>query len=143
MGHSYGGYLVMASLVWHPYLFRTGVPVCGISDFTTFFAGTEPWLARSAAYKYGHPERDRELLHELSPMSRIDALRVPVLAVHGEHDSNVPPGESEQFVRAARERGVEAQLLVLRDEGHDFRRADSLRTFRRTAADWIQRHLAD
>ena len=76
-------------------------------------------------------------------VSQADALRVPVLAVHGEHDSNVPPGESEQFVRAARERGVEAQLLVLRDEGHDFRRADSLRTFRRTAADWIQRHLAD
>ncbi len=141
MGHSYGGYLTMASLVWHPDLFRTGVPVCGMSDLATFFAGTEPWLARSAAHKYGHPERDRELLHELSPMSRVDALRVPVLAVHGEHDTNVPPGESEQFVRAAREHGVEAELLVLRDEGHDFRRADNRRTFRRAAADWIQRHL--
>ncbi len=141
MGHSYGGYLAMASLVWHPELFRTGVPVCGMSDFATFFAGTEPWLAQSAAHKYGHPEHDRELLHALSPMSRIDALRVPVLAVHGEHDSNVPPGESEQFVRAARERGVEAELLVLRDEGHDFRRADNRRAFRRTAADWIERHL--
>ncbi|WP_398660404.1 prolyl oligopeptidase family serine peptidase [Streptomyces misionensis] len=141
MGHSYGGYLVMASLVWHPELFRTGVPVCGMSSFATFFAGTEPWLAQSAAHKYGHPERDRELLHALSPMSRIDELRVPVLAVHGEHDTNVPPGESEQFVRAARERGVEAELLVLRDEGHDFRRADNRRAFRRSAADWIQRHL--
>lgn len=142
MGHSYGGYLTMASLVWHPDLFRTGVPVCGMSDFATFFAGTEPWLARSAAHKYGHPDHDRELLHELSPMSRVDALRAPVLAVHGEHDTNVPPGESEQFVRAARERGVAAELLVLRDEGHYFRRADSLRAFRRAAADWIQRHLA-
>ncbi|MFF4824072.1 alpha/beta fold hydrolase [Streptomyces sp. NPDC001312] len=141
MGHSYGGYLAMASLVWHPELFRTGVPVCGMSDLTTFFAGTEPWLAQSAAHKYGHPEHDRELLHALSPMSRVDALRVPVLAVHGEHDTNVPPGESEQFVRAARERGVEAELLVLRDEGHDFRRADNRRAFRRAAADWIQRHL--
>ncbi|MFJ4515136.1 S9 family peptidase [Streptomyces sp. NPDC088816] len=141
MGHSYGGYLTMASLVWHPELFRTGVPVCGMSDFATFFAGTEPWLAQSAAHKYGHPERDRELLRALSPMSRVDALRVPVLAVHGEHDTNVPPGESEQFVRAARERGVGAELLVLREEGHDFRRADNRRAFRRTAADWIQRHL--
>ncbi|WP_435853828.1 prolyl oligopeptidase family serine peptidase [Streptomyces misionensis] len=141
MGHSYGGYLVMASLVWHPELFRTGVPVCGMSSFATFFAGTEPWLAQSAAHKYGHPERDRELLHALSPMSRVDALRVPVLAVHGEHDTNVPPGESEQFVRAARERGVDAELLVLRDEGHDFRRSDNRRAFRRAAADWIQRHL--
>ncbi|MFE2507025.1 alpha/beta fold hydrolase [Streptomyces naganishii] len=141
MGHSYGGYLTLASLVWHPDLFRTGVAVCGMSDFATFFAGTEPWIAQSAAHKYGHPERDRELLRELSPMSRIDELRVPVLAVHGEHDTNVPPGESEQFVRAARERGVEAAMLVLRDEGHYFRRADNRRTFRRAAADWIQRHL--
>ncbi|MEV5384524.1 prolyl oligopeptidase family serine peptidase [Streptomyces sp. NPDC052721] len=141
MGRSYGGYLTFASLVWHPDLFRTGVAVCGMSDFLTFFAGTEPWIAESAAYKYGHPERDRELLRALSPMSRIDALRVPVLAVHGEHDTNVPPGESQQFVRAARERGIHAELLTLRDEGHDFLRADNRRLFRRAAADWMQRHL--
>ncbi|MGJ5798480.1 S9 family peptidase [Streptomyces europaeiscabiei] len=142
MGRSYGGYLVMASLVWHPDLFRTGVAACGMSDFATFYAGTEPWIAESAAHKYGHPEIDRELLRALSPMTRVDALRVPVLAVHGEHDTNVPLGESEQFVRAARERGLEAELLMLRDEGHDFLRADSRRLFRRTAADWIQRHIA-
>ncbi len=142
MGRSYGGYLTMASLVWHPDLFRTGVAVCGMSDLTTFFAGTEPWIAQSAAHKYGHPERDRDLLRALSPMSRVDALRAPVLAVHGEHDTNVPPGESEQFVRAARERGLEAELLLLRDEGHDFRRADNRRLFRRTAGDWLERHLA-
>ncbi|CAL9279333.1 prolyl oligopeptidase family serine peptidase [Streptomyces sp. SudanB25_2051] len=141
MGRSYGGYLVMASLVWHPELFRTGVAVCGMSDFQTFFAGTEPWIAESAAHKYGHPERDRDLLRALSPLHRVDALRVPVLAVHGEYDTNVPPGESEQFVRAARERGVPAELLTLRDEGHDFQRADNRRLFRRTAADWLERHL--
>ncbi|MES4891225.1 prolyl oligopeptidase family serine peptidase [Streptomyces sp. NPDC096012] len=141
MGRSYGGYLTMASLVWHPELFRTGVAVCGMSDLNTFFAGTEPWIAESAAHKYGHPERDRELLRALSPMSRVDALRVPVLAVHGEHDTNVPVGESEQFVRAARERGLDAELLLLREEGHEFRRADNRRLFRRTAADWIHRHV--
>nr|WP_229840146.1 prolyl oligopeptidase family serine peptidase [Streptomyces roseolilacinus] len=141
MGRSYGGYLVMASLVWHPELFRTGVAVCGMSDFRSFFAGTEPWIAESAAHKYGHPERDGDLLRSLSPLHRVDALRVPVLAVHGEHDTNVPPGESEQFVRAARDRGVVAELLTLRDEGHDFQRADNRRLFRRTAADWLERHL--
>jgi dipeptidyl aminopeptidase/acylaminoacyl peptidase len=143
MGHSYGGYLTLASLVWHPELFRTGVSVCGMSDFLTFFAGTEPWIARSAAAKYGHPERDRELLRALSPMSRIEELRVPVLAVHGEHDTNVPLGESEQLVRAARQRGIPAELLVLPNEGHEFRRTRSRVLFRRTAADWIERHLAE
>ncbi|MDX2541506.1 S9 family peptidase [Streptomyces sp. WI04-05B] len=141
MGRSYGGYLTFAALVRHPDLFRTGVAVCGMSDLLTFFAGTEPWIADSAVHKYGHPEHDRALLRALSPMSRVDALRVPVLAVHGEHDNNVPPGESEQFVRAARERGIPAELLTLRDEGHEFLRADSRRLFRRAAADWLQRHL--
>lgn len=141
MGHSYGGYLTFASLVWHPDLFRTGVAVCGMSDLLTFFAGTEPWIAESAAYKYGNPESDQALLRALSPMNRVDALHVPVLAVHGEHDTNVPPAESEQFVRAARERGIPAELLVLRDEGHEFRRADNRRLFRRAAADWMERHL--
>ncbi|MFF5389831.1 prolyl oligopeptidase family serine peptidase [Streptomyces sp. NPDC013012] len=143
MGRSYGGYLTMASLVWHPELFRTGVAVCGMSDLATFFAGTEPWIAESAAHKYGHPVRDRELLRSLSPMSRVDELRVPLLAVHGEHDTNVPPGESEQMVRAARERGLPAEMLTLRDEGHEFRRADNRRLFRRAAADWMQRYLGD
>ncbi|QTE02027.1 prolyl oligopeptidase family serine peptidase [Streptomyces cyanogenus] len=142
MGRSYGGYLTFASLVWHPDLFRTGIAVCGMSDLATFFEGTEPWIAQSAAHKYGHPEHDRELLRALSPMSRIDALRAPVLAVHGEHDTNVPPGESEQFVRAARERGLTAELLTLLDEGHEFLRADNRRLFRRAAADWLQRHLS-
>jgi dipeptidyl aminopeptidase/acylaminoacyl peptidase len=114
-----------------------------MSDFLTFFAGTEPWIARSAAAKYGHPERDRELLRALSPMSRIEELRVPVLAVHGEHDTNVPLGESEQLVRAARQRGIPAELLVLPNEGHEFRRTRSRVLFRRTAADWIERHLAE
>ncbi|MFI9063690.1 S9 family peptidase [Streptomyces sp. NPDC053429] len=141
MGRSYGGYLTMASLVWHPDLFRTGVAVCGMSDLATFFAGTEPWIAQSAAAKYGHPERDRDLLRALSPMSRIDQLRAPVLAVHGEHDTNVPPTESEQFVRAARERGVPAELLTLRNEGHEFLRADNRRLYRRAAADWLEQHL--
>ncbi|MEU9233945.1 prolyl oligopeptidase family serine peptidase [Streptomyces subrutilus] len=141
MGRSYGGYLTMASLVWHPALFRAGVAVCGMSDFATFFAGTEPWIAQSAAAKYGHPLHDRELLRALSPMSRIDQLRAPVLAVHGEHDTNVPPTESEQFVRAARDRGVPARQLTLRNEGHDFLRADNRRLYRRAAADWLEQHL--
>jgi dipeptidyl aminopeptidase/acylaminoacyl peptidase len=142
MGRSYGGYLTLASLVWHPEVFRAGISVCGMSDFATFFAGTEPWIAESAAAKYGHPVHDRDLLHALSPMSRIDALRAPLLAVHGEHDTNVPPGESARIVRAARARGVPARLLLLRDEGHEFLRRPNRQLFRRTAADWMQNWLA-
>ncbi|MHA6758615.1 S9 family peptidase [Streptacidiphilus sp. PAMC 29251] len=142
MGRSYGGYLVLASLVRNPAVFRTGIDVCGMSDFATFFAGTEPWIAESAAVKYGHPERDRELLRKLSPLGAVGALRVPLLAVHGAQDTNVPLGESEQFVRAAREHGVRAELLVAPDEGHEFTHRANRELFYRTAADWLEQQLS-
>lgn len=44
-------------------------------------------------------------------------------------------------MRAAQEHGIEAELLTLRDEGHDFLRADNRRLFRRVAADWLEGHL--
>ena len=141
MGRSYGGYLVLAALVRHPELFRTGVDICGISDFATFFAGTEPWIAESAAAKYGHPDHDRLLLRQLSPMTGVEALRAPLLAVHGAQDSNVPIGESEQIVAAVRARGVTASLLELPDEGHDFVHEQSRALVRDTVAGWFERHL--
>lgn len=67
MGRSYGGYLTLAALVNHPELFAVGIDVCGMADFETFFARTEPWIADSAVGEYGHPIHDRNLLRELSP----------------------------------------------------------------------------
>ena len=58
-GRSYGGYLTLVALAWFPELFRVGVDVCGISDFTTFYEQTEPWIAAAAVTKYGDPEARR------------------------------------------------------------------------------------
>lgn len=76
-GRSYGGYLTLASLVFHPALFAAGVDVCGIADFHTFYANTEPWIAVAAYPKFGHPVHDAELLRALSPIHRFDVLRAP------------------------------------------------------------------
>ena len=40
-GWSYGGYLTMAALTFHPELFAAGVTICGMSDLTTFYRNTE------------------------------------------------------------------------------------------------------
>ncbi len=80
VGWSYGGYLTQAALAFHPGLFAAGVSICGMSDLSTF----------------GHPVGDRELLEQLSPLRRVDALVALLLVVHGAHDTNVPVSESEQ-----------------------------------------------
>ncbi|MFC8298080.1 S9 family peptidase [Micromonospora orduensis] len=142
LGRSYGGYLVLAVLVNFPGLFAAGVAECGISDFHTFYSGTEPWIAAAAVSKYGDPVRDADLLRDLSPMTHIDRLDVPVLLIHGANDTNVPAGESAQVARALAARDVPHGHLVLTGEGHDFLARDNAETARTATTAWLTRHLA-
>ncbi|MGW3888065.1 S9 family peptidase [Micromonospora chokoriensis] len=142
LGRSYGGYLVLAVLVNFPGLFAAGVAECGISDFHTFFAGTEPWIAAAAVSKYGHPVRDADLLRDLSPMTHLDRLDVPVLLIHGANDTNVPAGESAQVARALAARDAPYAHLVLTGEGHDFLARDNVEAARSATTAWLTRHLA-
>lgn len=141
MGRSYGGYLTLAALVTHPELFAVGVDVCGMSNFETFYSRTEPWIAAAAVGKYGHPEHDRELLRDLSPIRRIDRLRAPLLVVHGANDSNVPIHESEQVMAALRHNAVPHRCLVFEGEGHEFLSRANREAYVVAAVAWLAHHL--
>jgi dipeptidyl aminopeptidase/acylaminoacyl peptidase len=106
-------------------VFAAGVDICGMSDLGTFFRDTEPWIAAAAVTKYGHPERDRALLEDISPLASAAAIDVPLLVVHGENDTNVPIGEAHQIVAALRELGRPVEYLELAGEGHVYRRTAS------------------
>lgn len=141
MGRSYGGYLTLAALTFHPELFAAGIDICGMSDLLSFFAETEPWVAAVATTKYGDPVTDAPLLIELSPLRRFQRLRAPLLVVHGVNDRNVPVGESRRAAAAARERGVEAQLLLFPDEGHEIARTSGKVRFASAVVEFLTRHL--
>ncbi|TFV63852.1 S9 family peptidase [Geodermatophilus sp. DF01-2] len=141
-GRSYGGYLTLASLAFSPGVFAAGVDICGMSDLVTFYRDSEPWIAAAAVSKYGHPERDRALLEDISPLRAAAAIDVPLLVVHGEHDTNVPIGEAHQIVLALRELGRSVEYLELDGEGHVFRRADSRKRLTATMVRFLATALA-
>jgi dipeptidyl aminopeptidase/acylaminoacyl peptidase len=140
-GRSYGGYLTLASLVFSPGLFAAGVDVCGMSDLTTFYRDTEPWIGAAAVTKYGHPVRDRALLEAISPLARAAEIDVPVLVVHGELDTNVPLNEATQVVAALRAADREVDYLELTGEGHEYRRADSRKRLLAATVRFLTAHL--
>ncbi|MFC4591797.1 S9 family peptidase [Sphaerisporangium corydalis] len=139
MGRSYGGYLTLAALVTYPELFAAGVDVCGMADFATFYARTEPWIAAAAVTEYGDPVADRELLRALSPLHSFDRLTAPLLVVHGAQDTNVPVYEAEQVVATATARGVPCRYLLFDDEGHETVRTANRVTFVEAVIDWLGR----
>jgi len=141
MGRSYGGWLTQAVLVWHPELFSVGISVCGMSDFHTFYAGTEPVIAAAAVSEYGDPVADAALLTDLSPLHRLDGLRAPLLVVHGEYDTNVPVTESRQLVAALAARGAEHRYLEFPGEGHELLRTANRVAFVQASVAWVAQHL--
>jgi dipeptidyl aminopeptidase/acylaminoacyl peptidase len=141
MGRSYGGYLTLAALVCHPELFAVGVDICGMVDFSTFFARTEPWIAAAAISKYGDPARDAELLRDLSPIHRIDKLTAPLLVVHGADDTNVPVSQAEQLVAALGARGLEHRYLLFEGEGHELLETPNRVAFVQETVSWVVQHL--
>ncbi|GGK80785.1 S9 family peptidase [Mangrovihabitans endophyticus] len=143
MGRSYGGYLTLAALTAFPDMFAVGVDVCGMSNFATFYEHTEPWIASAAVSKYGDPVADAALLRDLSPITRIDRLRTPLMVVHGENDSNVPVVEAEQVVAALRERGVPHRYLLFPGEGHELLHRGARAEFLRETVQWLSNHLLE
>lgn len=142
-GRSYGGYLTLVALTWYPELFRVGVDVCGIADFDTFYAHTEPWIAEAATTKYGDPARHAGLLKELSPLHLIDRMRAPLMVVHGRYDTNVPLVEAEQVVTALREQGAAPAYLLFDDEGHEVKGRENRARFVREVVSWVGGHLLE
>ena len=140
-GRSYGGYLTLAALAFSGGTFAAGVDVCGMSDLTTFYRDTEPWIAAAAMSKYGDPATDLELLERISPMSRVDAITAPLLVVHGELDTNVPIGEARQIVTALQERGREVEYLELPGEGHVYRRRENVRLLISETVRFLSTHV--
>ena len=143
MGRSYGGYLTLAALVAYPELFAVGMDVCGMSDLRTFYEYTEPWIASASVSKYGHPERDSELLRDLSPLGKMDRLAAPLLIVHGENDSNVPIHEAEQLVEALTALGRPHRYLMFPNEGHELLTRANRELFIEESVGWLSHHLTE
>ncbi len=121
-GGSYGGYMVLASLVHYDDRLLGGVSIVGISNFATFLENTEAYRRDLRRVEYGD-ERDpamREFLEGISPLNNAEQISSPLFVAQGFNDPRVPYTESEQIVREVRGNGGEVWYLLAMDEGHGF-----------------------
>ncbi len=141
MGGSYGGYMTMAGITEYPGLFAAGANLFGIVNFETFFEQTEPWMAAISKVEYGDPEKEADLLRELSPIHKLDRVKAPTIVLHGANDTNVPVIEAEQTVESLRSRGVPVEYVLFPDEGHGFLKAPNRIRSTVEIVRWFSRHL--
>ncbi len=143
VGGSYGGYMVLASLMHYSDRIRAGIDVVGISDFVTFLTNTESYRRDLRRAEYGD-ERDPEMLkvfEAISPLRNAHRIDAPLFVAHGRNDPRVPYTEAEQIAKAVRANGNPVWFLMFDDEGHGFRKKANSDYFGAASVLFWQEHL--
>jgi len=143
-GGSYGGYCTLAGLAFTPDLYACGVDYVGISSWFTILKGIPPYWEPMKEMFYemvGHPEKDRELLERISPLFHADKIKAPLFVAQGANDPRVNKIESDQIVKAVKERGIEVEYMVKDNEGHGFRNEENRFDFYRAMEKFLAKHL--
>jgi dipeptidyl aminopeptidase/acylaminoacyl peptidase len=141
MGGSYGGYVVLASIIAYGERLSGGIDFEGISNFVTFLRNTSAYRQDLRRAEYGD-ERDpsmRLFLDRISPLTNANRIRKPLFVVQGRNDPRVPASESEQLVWRVRAAGGEVWYLVAKDEGHGFRKKANQDVYLQTAAQFLKK----
>jgi dipeptidyl aminopeptidase/acylaminoacyl peptidase len=121
-GGSYGGYMCYASAIRYGDRFKAADCIVAISNFVTFLENTQSYRRDLRRVEYGDERdpRQRAKLMEISPLTSVDKLAIPLLVVTGGNDPRVPKSEADQMVAAVRAKGRTAWHLVGTNEGHGF-----------------------
>lgn len=143
-GGSYGGYAALVGATFTPDVFRCAVDVVGPSNLKTLIESAPPYWAPVVAQfhmRVGNPATEEEFLWSRSPLSRVDAIKIPILVAQGANDPRVKQAESEQIVAAMRDKGIDHQYLLFPDEGHGFAKPENRLRFYAEAEKFLAKHL--
>lgn len=138
MGGSYGGFMTLAAITEAPERWAAAVDLFGIANFVTFLEHTGAWRRRHRAAEYGD---DPAFLASISPIHKAARIRTPLLVAQGARDVRVPAQESEQIVRAVRERGGVVEYLCFEREGHGIQKLENRLTLAQHVTSFLRRHL--
>ncbi|OJT26803.1 S9 family peptidase [Archangium sp. Cb G35] len=143
-GGSYGGYMTLAALAFHPDAFKVGVDIFGVSNWLRTLKNIPPWWEsqREALYKeMGDPEKQEQMLRDISPLFHAEKISKPLLVLQGANDPRVIQPESDEIVQAVKKNGVPVEYVIFPDEGHGFsKRKNEVEAYSRMLG-FLDKHL--
>ena len=144
-GGSYGGYLVLTSLVDEPAIWSAGVDLYGDSEIAESYRHGDRPGRLDLARMMGSPDDPArvEAYRRGSPLYRAERIEAPLLILHGRKDRRVVPLMSEKMIEALEIEGKYHEVHWYDDEGHGWDKAENKRdAFNRIRA-FLRRHLMD
>jgi dipeptidyl aminopeptidase/acylaminoacyl peptidase len=124
MGGSYGGYMTLAALCFHPDEFKAGVDIFGVANWLRTLKSVPPYWEsfKKALYdELGDPNTaDTVRLKAYSPLYNADKIKKPLMVLQGANDPRVLQVESDEIVAQVKKNNVPVEYVVFPDEGHGF-----------------------
>jgi len=147
VGASYGGYAALAGATLTPDLYKCVVSVAGIADLEDFLKARRKLHGEdSEFYAYwkrqiGDPETDAARIAAVSPAMHIDAIKAPILLIHGDDDRIVRFEQSKEMKKLLDKSGRPTQLIRLEDEGHSGWSDENERLVMKAIGDFVQSRI--
>jgi len=138
-GGSYGGYLTALALARNSDIFKAGVDLHGVHDWSRLMDrfGDTP----GTRFEKGDRDEAMEVAWNSSPDSAVDGWKSPVLLIQGDDDRNVRFQQTVDLARRLAERDLPFEELVLPNEIHGFLRHASWVRADEATANFLARSL--
>ena len=143
IGGSFGAYMTLAALAFHPNEFAAGVAIAGVSNWIRHLKSVAAGSPSRKLYfeKVGDPDKDEEMLGAISPLFHAGNISKPLMVLQGVKDPRVLRVESDEIVAAVRSNGGTVDYVLFEDEAHGFRkRANAVRAYQAILT-FLDRHL--
>jgi dipeptidyl aminopeptidase/acylaminoacyl peptidase len=138
-GGSYGGYLTALALARNSDLFKAGVDMHGIHDWSRDIG---EWFGKpDSRYEKGDYQQAMKVAWESSPDASIAKWTSPVLLIQGDDDRNVHFLQMEDVVPRLREHHVPFEEMVIPNDIHGFLRHASWMRADTATVDFLERKL--
>ncbi|NOU53034.1 S9 family peptidase [Pseudoalteromonas sp. JBTF-M23] len=143
LGASYGGFMTML-LATKTDMFSASIAHAGISNITSYWGqGWWGYLYSGEASKNSFPWNNPTLYSQHSPVFHADKIKTPLLLIHGDADTNVPPGESHNMYTALKILGKDVELIEYKGANHQILARDRRFQWWDTMLAYFDMHLKD
>jgi dipeptidyl aminopeptidase/acylaminoacyl peptidase len=126
IGFSFGGYLVLRSIIQSPELFAAAVDFFGAADVLAHYQDHPAMRDRLHQLLGDTLEQNRPAYVAASPINFVERIKTPLLILHGSRDVVVSYSQSVQLSNALRRARKQHEFIAYRFAGHGFSGQDDV-----------------
>ncbi len=145
VGASFGGYSALAGAALYPDVYRCAVAIAPVADLGLLvteevrISGGNNAAIEELRDQLGSASKDK--LVAQSPAKHAAAVRIPILMIHGDQDTVVPPTHSRLMAGELKKAGKPYELIELKGENHYLARSATRIQTLEVLEKFLTRHL--